>query len=345
MPDSRTVTPIKHVILIIGENRTFDQVFGTFQPRPGQHVRNLLSEGILNANGTPGPKFFRAAQWTAMDATTFFIHPAKVAPYASLGPITVSGTPRHAYLSSIARAEALEPALPADYYGYLTEGGSGLPAGATIDSRFPGALPNGPFDITHYVSYDDYTGSPVHRFFQMWQQLDCNVAAATAANPSGCQDDLFAWVEATVGAGSNGKLQPAGYDEPGHHEGPIAMGMYNAAQGDWPYFDELAHEYALSDNYHQAVMGGTGANHVEIGFGTDIYYENSTGTPAVPPVNQIENPNPQPGTNNFYAQDGYSGGSCVECADTLQPGVGPIRDYLAQLPYRPFRNGDCVPGA
>ena len=31
------------------------------------------------------------------------------------------------------------------------------------------------------------------------------VAVATTRNPSGCQNDLFAWVEATVGAGSNGK--------------------------------------------------------------------------------------------------------------------------------------------
>ena len=29
-PDRDTRTPIKHVIIIIGENRTFDHVFGTF---------------------------------------------------------------------------------------------------------------------------------------------------------------------------------------------------------------------------------------------------------------------------------------------------------------------------
>lgn len=48
--ESSTETPIKHVILIIGENRTFDQVFGTFRPVHGQRVRNLLSEGIVNAD-------------------------------------------------------------------------------------------------------------------------------------------------------------------------------------------------------------------------------------------------------------------------------------------------------
>src|SRR5271155_3169389 len=38
--DDRTVTPIKHVIVIIGENRTFDHVYATYKPRPGQTVDN-----------------------------------------------------------------------------------------------------------------------------------------------------------------------------------------------------------------------------------------------------------------------------------------------------------------
>ena len=340
-----TATPIKHVILIIGENRTFDEVFGTYRPRNGQRVLNLLSEGILKANGSPGPNFDKAQQWMAMDTSTYSIHPGKTASYATLEPISTTGTPTAAPFTSATAAQAVEPALPADYYPYLADGGSGLPSGTTIDPRFPGDLPNGPFDLTHFVSYDDYTGSPVHRFFQMWQQLDCNVAVATTHNPSGCQNDLFAWVEATVGAGSNGKSQPAGYDEAGHHEGPVAMGMYNTAQGDFPYFTKLADEYALSDNYHQAVMGGTGANHLAIGYGTTIYYADANGNPATPPANQIENPNPQPGTNNFYTQDGYSGGSYVECADPSQPGVGAVRAYLAKLPYVIFNHGDCAPNA
>ena len=42
-----TYTPIKHVIVIIGENHTFDNVFATYQPPKGQHIKNLLSEGII----------------------------------------------------------------------------------------------------------------------------------------------------------------------------------------------------------------------------------------------------------------------------------------------------------
>ena len=340
-----TATPIKHVILILGENRTFDSVFATFQPNDGQQVRNLLSEGIINADGTPGPNFSRAQQWQASDTGAYSVHPGKTAPYVTLEPITVSGAPNTAYIPTVAIAQAIEPALPAEDYVLLTEGGTGLPDGSTIDTRFPADLPNGPFVITNYHSYDDYDGSPVHRFYQMWQQLDCNVAVATKHNPSGCQSDLFPWVEATVATGSDGAPQPADYSQVGNHEGPVAMGMYNVAQGDASYFNSLAHQYALSDNYHQAVMGGTGANHIEIGFGTGLYYADANGNPAVPPANQIENPDPQAGTNNFYTQDGYGGGSYSNCSDTTQPGVAEVRSYLSSLPYRAFRDGDCQPGA
>lgn len=35
---STTKTPIKHVIVIIGENRTFDHIFATYKPKPGESV-------------------------------------------------------------------------------------------------------------------------------------------------------------------------------------------------------------------------------------------------------------------------------------------------------------------
>src|SRR5260370_14873818 len=52
--DANTATPIKHVIVIVGENRSFDHLFATYLPRPGETVNNLLSEGIINADGTAG---------------------------------------------------------------------------------------------------------------------------------------------------------------------------------------------------------------------------------------------------------------------------------------------------
>src|SRR5260370_39760793 len=33
--DSKTATPIKHVIVIVGENRSFDHLFGTYVPQAG----------------------------------------------------------------------------------------------------------------------------------------------------------------------------------------------------------------------------------------------------------------------------------------------------------------------
>ena len=43
--DGRTASPIKHIIVILGENRTFDHLFATYQPRDGEYVDNLLSRG------------------------------------------------------------------------------------------------------------------------------------------------------------------------------------------------------------------------------------------------------------------------------------------------------------
>src|SRR5258705_10515850 len=51
--DKHTSTPIKHVIIIVGENRTFDHLFATYQPKPGESVNNLLSETIVPTHAAP----------------------------------------------------------------------------------------------------------------------------------------------------------------------------------------------------------------------------------------------------------------------------------------------------
>src|SRR5438552_16694420 len=58
-----TASPIQHVIVIVGENRSFDHLFATYVPKSGETVNNLLSEGIVNADGTPGPKYSLATQY------------------------------------------------------------------------------------------------------------------------------------------------------------------------------------------------------------------------------------------------------------------------------------------
>jgi phospholipase C len=42
------------VIVIIGENRTFDHVYGTFKPKHGQTVSNLLSRRIVTIQRRTG---------------------------------------------------------------------------------------------------------------------------------------------------------------------------------------------------------------------------------------------------------------------------------------------------
>jgi len=65
----KTATPIKHVIIIVGENRSFDHLFATYVPtRKSEKVLNLLSEGIISADGSPGPNFAKAQQFKITSA-------------------------------------------------------------------------------------------------------------------------------------------------------------------------------------------------------------------------------------------------------------------------------------
>lgn len=79
---AKTTTPIKHVIVIIGENRTFDHVFATYKAKSGESVSNLLSKGIIKEDGTPGPNFSLAAQSSATDSSQdgFQLNPSGKSP-------------------------------------------------------------------------------------------------------------------------------------------------------------------------------------------------------------------------------------------------------------------------
>jgi phospholipase C len=153
-------------------------------------------------------------------------------------------------------------------------------------------------------------------------------------------NDLWTWVHGTAGD-SNGAPPPSPFTNQSTDQGALDMGFYNMAGGDAPTFNFLAHHYAMSDNYHQAVMGGTGANHIMLGTGDDAFYQDANGNATAPPSGEIENPNPQPGTNNWFTQDGYgksgttNGGSYSNCSDATQPGVAAVSAYLGRLPYTP----------
>ncbi|MDD2768182.1 MAG: alkaline phosphatase family protein [Methylococcus sp.] len=371
-------SPIRHLIVVSGENRGFDHVFATYTPPdPNQTIWNLLSRGIVGSGGKAGSNFLLAEQQQAYSADTFELSPAQTGPFKTLpqpnttlnalpaGPCILSGL---LYSSDIFCSD---PGIDPAFYDLLSIGGSGqafyypslgvLPA---PDCRYPSAMPNAPYSIVGAsvlnacgapflvpeitpVQFSSHTGDPVHRFYQMWQQSDCSASHASADNPSGCKSDLYTWVATSVGWDIT---KPPTTDQD-TYQGGVAMGYYDMAQGDWPYFKSLADNFAISDNYHQPVMGGTGANSQFMLTG-DVYYRtNAKGRPAQPSADLIENPNPVTGTNNYYTNDAFGkedGGSTgvgfTNCSDETQPGVKPIMDYLHALPYRPFRGGNCAPG-
>src|SRR5215471_16244477 len=82
----RTTTPIKHMVVIIGENHSFDNVFATYQPPDGQKVMNLMSEGIVTQNGDPGRNFAAASQLQATNTSKYTLTPTTTGPYSTLPP-------------------------------------------------------------------------------------------------------------------------------------------------------------------------------------------------------------------------------------------------------------------
>jgi phospholipase C len=349
-----TRSPIKHVIVLIGENRTFDHLFATYVPKSGESVKNLLSEGIVNADGTPGPNFDKAAQFQAVAPFRkhYFIglSDSEKVPYRRLPEPTLNFSPSPATGepppfpsgTPVALLAAIEPSLEIADLGLLTTGASGAAQTAELpdpDTRIKNFnhLPNGPFPLEGpALPYNSYTGDTTHRLFEMWQQSDCNIRNATRSNPSGCLSDLYPFVitNYTSEADPNSFPTAGQVDDNG---GGNSMAFYNMHKGDAPVLKALADEYSMSDNYHQAVMGGTGANHVMLGTGDAVFWSDGHGTPTTPP-SHIANPDPLPGSDDQYTVDINFDGNFTECADHSQPGIGAIREYLESLPYDPSPN-------
>ena len=137
--DNNTTTPIKHVMLIIGENRTFDHLFGTYRPRGGQTISNLLSKKIVDMDGQPAQNAYLAQQYEADDAypKLYSNSPARTGlfptlPQPNVGNPTNNGT---APFATVADAMAIEPGLLFPDYYLLTLGTTGIPTGWTLDFR------------------------------------------------------------------------------------------------------------------------------------------------------------------------------------------------------------------
>lgn len=302
---ANTATPIRHVIIVVGENRSFDHLFATYTPkRRGETVLNLLSQGIVNADGSPGPNFAKAQQYK-------IVRPPNSGRF---------------FISAGAAEKELYPTLPAPDMG-------GVDSAWGPDTRIANvhALPPGPFQLTGpAMPFDSFSADTTHQFFQMYQQQDCAIDAehVTPDNPTGCLHDLQSAVTTTWNT-------PPG--EAPHDTGQ-SMAFYNMQQGDAPFFKHLADTYTMSDNYHQPVMGGSGPNMLPLAFADLVFFSDGHGNPVAPPAATIFDPDPRQGTLNLYKHRAL----WFDCSDTRQPGVAAIASYLAKLPYAVTNR--CEPG-
>jgi phospholipase C len=353
--DGTTATPIKHVIILIGENRTFDNIYGMYRPREGQSISNLLTRGIVNSAGDTVLNT-KAQQFQInlpLASATYFIDfhgtPGKT-PYPFLPVPNVSYAPQKPTTPAdwtnpnpdlvVAQAPfdkatvpdsllpTIEPSFEHEDLGLLRLGATGLPMFST-DTRVKNfnQLPNGAFQQTGAtLPYNSFTGDTVHRLFHMWQQSDCSHLNATLDNPSGCLSDLYPFVGVARNDGSGGN----------------SMAFYNVLHGDAPVFKRLADEYTLNDNYHQPVMGGTAVQHIMIGTADaipwDTFTDPTTHAQFTIPPGHIANPNPKTVNNIAFTADGQ----WTNCSDPSQPGISPILTYLASLPWHPASR--CAPG-
>ena len=335
----KTATPIKHVIIIVGENRSFDHLFATYVPKKkSEKVLNLLSEGIINADGSPGPNFAKAHQFKITSAPNGgkFFSSADMANkelYATLPAPDVAGVGAVSPYAAILSIPGGNPGLPpADQFLFGT-GGTGLSFTLGPDTRITNvnALPPGPLQLTGpTMPYDAFTGDTIHQYFQMVQQVDCAIDAEHVSkdNPTGCLHDLQSAVTTTYSTSPTGTARDTGQ----------TMEFFNMQNGDAPLFKSLADAYTMSDNYHQPVLGGTGPDSQPLGFADQVFFSDGNGNAATPKPANIYNPDPQPGTLNLYTQRAQ----WFNCSDTGQPGIAAITDYLSALPYTVQTN--CGPG-
>jgi phospholipase C len=335
----KTASPIKHVIIIVGENRSFDHLFATYEPRDRhERVLNLLSEGIIKDDGTPGRNFAKAHQFKIVSAPNngkFFISAdaSEKQLFTTLPAPDVAGVGAVSPYVAALSIPGGDPGLAAADQFLLGTGGTGLSFTLGPDTRITNVndLPPGPFQLTGpTMPFDAFTGDTIHQYFQMVQQVDCAVDRehVSRGNPTGCLHDLQSAITTTYSTPLNGTPHDTGQ----------TMAFFNMQNGDAPLFKSLADTYTMSDNYHQPVLGGTGPDSQPLGFADQVFFSDGKGNPATPPANNIYNPDPQPGTLNLYTHRAQ----WFNCNDTTQPGIAAITDYLQALPYN--LDTKCGPG-
>ena len=334
----RTASPIKHVIIIVGENRSFDHLFATYRPKSDdEKVLNLLSERIVKDDGSPNENFDKGHQFqisSAPNGGKYFISAgaANKTLYATLPAPDLAGV-QNPPAAAILQLPGGNPGLPPQDQFLFGTGGTGLAATLGPDTRITNVntLPPGPFQLTGpTMPFDAFTGDTIHQFFQMYQQMDCAIDQEHVShrNPTGCLHDLQSAITTTFATPPGGTPHDTGQ----------TMAFFNMQKGDAPVTKRLADQFTMSDNYHQPVMGGTGPDSIPLGFADQIFFGDSTGKAATPIATRIYNPDPQPGSLNFYKQRAQ----WFNCSDETAPGIKAIADYLKALPYE--MSPMCDPG-
>jgi len=361
-----TLSPIEHVIVLIGENRSFDSLYGTYVPKRGQHVWNLLSRGIVNADGSPGPNKDAAEQFQlgTINPVAYFISTRSLispntTPYAPFLPTPEAGkAPSHpvthaqlqkapepsvppfdASTFSLDQLQTLSPEITPKDLELLTTGATGL-RNCTNDPTEPPSACAGP--DTRIAGFDRLPNT----VFQL-----TGPTLAYDSYTGGMVHRFFhMWQQSDCDVANATPADPAGCKNDlypyvgiarGDDSGSNAMGFYNMQRGDARHFKRLADKYTMSDNYHQPVMGGTAVQHTMLGTGDAIPWEAVSGFPAQPPATQVAVPNPRSATNDAYVNDGR----WTKCGDPTQPGIKPIMDYLKSLSWRPdLTASNCEPG-
>jgi len=335
---NETASPIKHVIIVVGENRSFDHLFATYVPlHPQEGIHNLLSEQIVTASGAPGPLFSKAHQYrisAAPNGGSFFISAdlKDKTLYPTLPPPDVNGATSVSPDIGLLSLPGGDPELLPEDQFLLGTGGTGLPYTFGPDTRIANVftLPPGPFQLTGpTLPFDAFTADMSHQYFTMVQQADCAIDAehVSSDNPTGCLHDLQVAVNTTY------QTPPGAIP----HDTGQTMAFFNMQQGDAPVFKNLADLYTISDNYHQPVFDGTWADSMALGYADQLYYSDGHGNPATPNPPDTSDPDPQPGTLNLYRAQGV----WFNCSDETQPGISAIASYLRSLPYAvPDRCGD-----
>ena len=258
-----TATPIKHVIIIIGENRSFDHLFATYVPPNPQEplcAQLAVRKQIINADGSPGAHFATAHQSLASSphrtaanssSSACLRRTRRSTPPCRRLPMSMAVGAASPYAGHSQHSRRRPRGLPAQDQFLSGTGGTNLSfyAGSGHPHRQRQQFTAGPLPAHRAdgTPFDAFTGDTPHQYFTMVQQVDCAIDAEhvpSASNPNRLP-------ARSAGCDCNHLCDAA--RRSGARIGDKTMAFFNMQEGDAPLFKSLADEFAMSDNYHQPV--------------------------------------------------------------------------------------------